>query len=102
MPEHPHGPAASDYTMSLAERGAQLERLSREIDREQRWDTARTLLTCGAWSVASAIAMGWSFSSTDAVWAPVIFWGAMTAGNAGIWIALIGAYRRHLERTGEG
>jgi hypothetical protein len=83
------------------ERGAQLEAFCRAIEREQFWDTARTLLACAFWSVSGVLAMAWSFSSTDERLAPVVFWGALVVSYSGIAFALIGAWRRQLERTGE-
>lgn len=83
------------------ERGAQLERFCREIERESRRDTWRTLGLCFLWSVGGVLAMGWSFSSSDSRIAPVVFWGALTLAYAGIAHALLSAFRRELERTGE-
>lgn len=101
MPESPGGPPPQNYELSLEERGAQLERFSRQVERDQFWDTCRTLLTCGAWSVAGALGMGFSFASTDERWAPVLFWLSLGGGYAGVAISLLSAYRRSLERTGE-
>jgi hypothetical protein len=101
VPESPQGPLPPDYRLSPEERGAQLERFSREIEREQFWDTCRTLLTCAAWSVAGAVAMGFSVASTDERLAPVVFWGSLATSYAGIAVALLSAYRRSLDRTGE-
>jgi hypothetical protein len=83
------------------ERGAQLAAFCRAIEREQFWDAARTLGACAVWSVSGLLAMAWSFSSTDERLAPVVFWGALVAGYTGIASALLGAWRRHLERAGE-
>ncbi len=86
---------------SNAARGAQLEALSRQIERETRRDTLRTLLVCVLCSAIGALGMGIAVASTDAVWAPVIFSGAMLFGYGGVAVALLRAYRRHLERTGD-
>ena len=83
------------------ERGAELKAFCRAIDREQFWDTARTLGACVLWSVGGVGGMAWSFSSTDSRWAPVVFWSALLAGYSAIAFSLIGAWRRQLERTGE-
>jgi hypothetical protein len=101
VPELPEGPPPPDYEMSLEERGAQLAQYSREIEREQFWDTCRTLLACVAWSVSGAVGMGFSFASTDLRWAPVLFWGSLGVGYGGVAVALLSAYRRSLDRTGE-
>jgi hypothetical protein len=101
VPESPQGPPPPDYELSLEERGAQLERYSLDVDREQFWDTCRTLLTCVGWSVAGAVGMGFSVASTDERWAPVLFWLGLAAGYAGVSITLLSAYRRSLERTGD-
>lgn len=101
MPEHVHGPPPLDRDLSPEERGAQLARFAREIEQEQFRDTARTLIACIGWSAAGALGMGWSFASSDADWAPVVFWGALTASYTGLSVALLGAYKRYLDRTGE-
>ncbi len=101
MSESSQSPPPINYDLSLQERGRQLAAYSREVDRETMRDTCWTLGACIAWSTGGALAMGWSFASTDERWAPVVFWGALTASYTGISYALISAFRRHLERTGE-
>ena len=82
------------------ERGAQAEAFSREADREQFWDTVRTLGECLMWCVVGLALMSWSVATTNAVWAPVLFWGGLALGNGGVLIALVGAYARLGERNG--
>jgi hypothetical protein len=101
VPEQAHGPPPLNRDLTPEERGAQLAQFAREIEHEQFWDTARTLIACVGWSAAGAVGMGCSFASSDARWAPVLFWAALTASYTGISVSLLGAYRRYLERTGE-
>jgi len=101
VPDLPLAPPPPDYRLCLEERGKQLARFSREIEREMFWDTVRTLGACLAWSAAGAIAMGFSFASSDERWAPVIFWGALSVSYSGIAYALLSAYQRQLQRTGD-
>lgn len=82
------------------ERGAQAEAFSREADREDFWDTVRTLGECLMWCVVGLALMSWAVATTNEVWAPVLFWGGLAVGNGGVLISLVGAYARSGERNG--
>ena len=86
--------------LTPAERGAQLERFSRESDREQSRDTIRTLASCAVYSAAGILGLSWAVASRDEAMARVIFWMSLAVANAGILITLIAAYARSVERTG--
>lgn len=101
MRPHPHDRLYVAAEPTPEERGAELERFCREIERERLRDWMRTLAQCVLWSVGGALAMGWSVASTDERLAPVVFYAALTFSYAGIAHALLRAYRRHLVRTGE-
>ncbi len=88
-------------TPTPEERGTELERRCREIERAHRRDVLRTLGACLGWSALGALGMGASFASTDQRLAPVLFMGSMLAGYAGAAFTLLGAYRRYLEREGD-
>ena len=97
----PHEQIFIARELTPEERGAELKAFCRAIDREQSWDTARTIGACVLWSVSGVLGMARSFASTDQRWAPVVFWSALLMSYTGIALSLIGAWRRQLERTGE-
>lgn len=99
-PERPPRATPKVRLLTPEERGAQAEAFSREADREDFWDTVRTLGECFLWCVVGLALMSWSVATTNEVWAPVLFWGGLATGNGGVLIALVGAYARTGERNG--
>jgi hypothetical protein len=99
-PEGRPGEVIVERRLTPEERGAQLEAFCREIEREARWDAARTILTCFAWSAIGVLGMALSVRSSDARLAPIVFWGALAVCNGGILLALHGFYVRGGQREG--
>jgi hypothetical protein len=100
MPERPSSQLPLRPEKTPAERGAELEAFSREVEREILWDRVRTICSCILSSAIGSVGMGAAVASTDLRVAPVIFWGSFAVGMGGVMFSLIGAMWREERRNG--
>lgn len=82
------------------ERGRELERISREYSRDRVRRTIATLGVCFLSTAVGVAGMSWAVSTTNDIFAPVVFWGALLAGYAGNAFALLAAYADSVRRDG--
>lgn len=69
-----------------------------EADRIRRLDMIRTGALCVMWMLVGLYLIGWSFHTTDQLYARPAFYGGVIVGNGGIIFSLLRAYRRGEQR----
>ena len=71
-----------------------------QADRDRRRDFFRTAAECLGWCALGLAGMAWGMHTTDALLGRGVFYAGVGAGNAGIILSVLAAYRRG-ERRGD-